>query len=226
MNEKLEKICGIAYSYKETVYDTYNQAKQLIEKNVEGVFVECGVAAGAQVFAMQVANEEYPVEKRRRIYGFDSFQGIPLAGAEDTEQPAIGAITHDKYAPISERLVSSGVTVHTLDNVLQNLNTFFPQGAEEIIFHKGWFQHTVPYAPAYMDKIALLRLDGDLYESTMVCLEVLYPLVSVFGVVIIDDYGLEGCRKAVHDYFYKKGLPLPDFKPVIGSGTVVYFHKF
>lgn len=225
MNEKLEKICGIAYSYKETVYDTYNQAKLLIERDIEGDFVECGVAAGAQIFAMQVANEEFPKNKRRRIYGFDSFEGIPLAGAEDTEQPAIGVITHDKFAPIEERLVSSGVTVHSLENVKENMNNFFPQGSE-ILLNKGWFQNTLRYAPAFIDKIALLRLDGDLYESTMVCLDHLYPLVSKYGVVVIDDYGLEGCKKAVHDYFHKMNLPLPQFKYVIGGGTVVYFHKF
>ena len=64
---------------------------------------------------------------------------------------------------------------------------------------KGWFSDTVPHHPN--QPIALLRLDGDWYDSTMVCLQNLYPKVVTGGIIIIDDYySWDGCSKAVHDY--------------------------
>ena len=68
-------------------------------------------------------------------------------------------------------------------------------------FHVGWFQDTVPHVQTSVNRIALLRLDGDLYESTLVCLKYLYPLVVEGGIIIVDDYGLKGCRMACDKYF-------------------------
>jgi hypothetical protein len=65
-----------------------------------------------------------------------------------------------------------------------------------------------------------LRLDGDLYESTEICLKYLYPKVSVGGVVIIDDYALDGAKMAVCDYFNDN---VPEMKLI--DGGVVYFIK-
>jgi O-methyltransferase len=218
MNEILQKCSSIAYSFKETVQHTYDCAEKLILENIEGDFVECGVAAGAQIGAMQCAIKQNNVN--RRIFAFDSFEGIPMAGEFDTEQAGIGEITHDKFAPIEQRLVSSGVTVHSLENVLDNFK-FFNLPTENIIFVKGWFQHTLHTVGGEMEKIALLRLDGDLYESTFVCLEYLYPKVVKGGIVIIDDYALNGCRQAIKDYFPK----MPKMIEVEGGGGVAYFVK-
>lgn len=63
---------------------------------------------------------------------------------------------------------------------------------------QGWFQDTLPSAP--IKHLAVLRLDGDMYGSTMEALNALYPKLSIGGYLIIDDYGLEGCKKAIHDY--------------------------
>ena len=216
----LEEICKVAYSFKATVYNSYELAKEMI--NVDGDFVECGVAAGAQIAAMQLALIETNCVKN--IYAFDSFEGIPMAGEFDTSQPGIGEIYHDKYAPLKERLVSSGITSHSIENVIHNFNEF-KLPLNNINFIKGWFQDTLP--DNKIDKISLLRLDGDLYESTFVCLQYLYPKVSIGGYVIIDDYALEGCMKAVHDYFsvYDFFTDIPVFTEVKGGGGVVYFKK-
>jgi Macrocin-O-methyltransferase (TylF). len=70
---------------------------------------------------------------------------------------------------------------------------------DRIVLHQGWFQDTLPeQAP---DQIALLRLDGDLYDSTFVCLNALYPKIASGGAVTADDYILVGCRQAIIDYF-------------------------
>ena len=74
--------------------------------------------------------------------------------------------------------------------------------------HQGWFQTTVPQFARDAAPIALLRLDGDWYESTMTCLEHLFPLVVSGGVVIVDDYGTwDGCSRAVHRYLADNDRP-------------------
>ena len=71
---------------------------------------------------------------------------------------------------------------------------------------RGWFDDTGPRYAAEQRPIALLRLDGDWYESTMVCLEHLFPLLVDDGLVLIDDYYTwDGCSRAVHDYLSRTG---------------------
>ena len=75
--------------------------------------------------------------------------------------------------------------------------------------HQGWFQDTVPRDAAAVGPIALLRLDGDWYDSTKVCLEGLYPSVVKYGSIVVDDYGhFEGCRKAVDEFVADLGYPV------------------
>jgi O-methyltransferase len=219
MNAKIEKIATIAYSNKDTVYHTYNTAKELIEKGIKGCFVECGVGAGAQIAAMKVACEE--LNSTKTIYGFDSFDGIPLAGEYDDEQPGIGAIKHDKMLPERDRLISSGITVHSKENVLNNF-AHFDLSTDNVFLIEGWFQDTLPAIRPKIFDIALLRIDGDLYESTMCCLQNLYDKVVEGGIVILDDHALAGANKAVSDYF---GDNMPDIKPVDGGGGVAFFIK-
>jgi hypothetical protein len=74
-------------------------------------------------------------------------------------------------------------------------------------FHVGWFQNTIPVDAGQLGPIALLRLDGDWYDSTKICLEHLYPLLSPGGIIILDDYYCwEGCRKATDEYRQKNGI--------------------
>jgi|APGre2960657373_1045057.scaffolds.fasta_scaffold01650_2 O-methyltransferase len=217
----LEEIGKHAYSYPETIQNSYDLAVKMINNQIEGDFVECGIAAGAQLMAMALANKENSGSKK--IWGFDSFQGIPMAGEFDDVQVGIGEITHDKFAPLSERLISSGITVHSLESVISN---FTNKGLYDssIRFVKGWFQNTLPEIADQVESISILRLDGDLYESTLVCLEYLYPKVSKGGAVIVDDYLLTGCRVAVEHYFKSIDEPVPEMICVDGN-MVHYFIK-
>jgi hypothetical protein len=222
MDNRIEEICKIAYSFKDTVYSTYSFAKQLILDNVTGCFVECGVAGGAQIAAMKLAIQD--ASSNRSIYGFDSFVGIPLAGEKDDEQPGLGKIDHDQTLPLKDRLVSSGITVHSKDNVEAHFRRF-GISMENVFLVEGWFQDTLPGIQNKIGDIALLRLDGDLYESTMVCLDNLYDNVVTDGIVIIDDYStLSGARKAVHEFFEKKEITHELFT-VPDSGGVKWFIK-
>jgi O-methyltransferase len=79
---------------------------------------------------------------------------------------------------------------------------------ERVRFLHGWFKDTLPTAP--INAVSILRLDGDIYESTMDALTALYPKVSPGGFVIVDDYGsVEGCRTAVEDYRKMHNLSEP-----------------
>lgn len=206
--DQLNTIVSMAYSTVNTVQNTYKLSKEV--RHLNGCLVECGVGAGAQLMVMALTDQ--------RVYGFDSFEGIPMAGIYDDQQPGIGAITHDTKAPLKHRLKSSGVTVHSIQNVRSN----FEQAGvcmAKVTLVPGWFSNTLPVYDT--GPIKLLRLDGDLYESTFVCLQYLYEKVVSGGVIIIDDYALPGCAKAVKDYFFK----LPELIEVEGSGGVVYFYK-
>lgn len=210
----LERIAKRAYSSLETVQASYDIACAAIRNGIPGDFVECGVGAGANAAAMALAIMDpahyWNENKRnaetlkqawppRRVHLFDSFTGIPQAGAEDVEFLAAGH--------------KAGLTAHSRKEV-ERAFTEWGLPLELFVFHEGMFARQVPFATgshfltgeeaahkiAHIEKIAVLRLDGDLYESTKVCIERLYPLVSKGGWIIVDDWDLSGARKAVLDY--------------------------
>lgn len=87
---------------------------------------------------------------------------------------------------------------------------------DRVQFLKGWFKDTLPVAP--IDTLALLRLDGDLYESTMDALSHLYYKLSLGGIVIIDDFIIPCCQRAVHDFRQREGISEP-IQTIDGSGV-------
>lgn len=193
MSTPLDYAKRICYSSEETLMFTYEIAKKL--KETTGVYVEAGVAAGAQIIAMAYGAPE------KTIYAFDSFEGIPLPSNRDDQMPGIRKLSEAERKELPEPgkqvLESSGATVVPLEHVKEHIVN---SGAsiKNVIFIKGWFENTVT---GISSPISLLRLDGDLYNSTYVCLEHLFPKVIKGGVVIIDDWQLPGCREACIDYF-------------------------
>jgi hypothetical protein len=188
-----------AYSTRATVENTKHYTQLVIDRNVPGALVECGIAGGAQIGAMLTVSG-----KSRWIYGFDSFEGIPLASKDDEVQPGIGVNPMVPYTNVSELLKSSGITVHSKESVRNNLNRWTNNDSDNVVLVKGWFQHSLaPYRQVFqqLGGIALLRLDGDLYESTKVCLGQLFPLLSEGGILIVDDWQLVGCKKACQEFF-------------------------
>lgn len=195
MKKELEYISQIAYSTKETIQNSYDCAIRIIDNNIDGDIVECGVGAGSQIASMCQALKDRCVSNRK-IWAFDSYQGIPIGTIEDEVQAGTGAIITEN----PKSLISSGVTVHSLSNVQGNLIRF---GLDLNYFNfvEGWFQDTLPIRANDINKISILRLDGDLYESTKVCLNYLFDKLVSGGVLIIDDWALVGCRKACDEYF-------------------------
>jgi hypothetical protein len=103
-----------------------------------------------------------------------------------------------------------------VDTVRRNIDKYGLLDGQ-IVFLEGWFKDTLPTAP--IERLAVLRLDGDLYESTIVALNALYDKVSVGGYVIVDDYHVvAGCRKAISDFLAVRGIA-PDLLEIDGVGV-------
>lgn len=222
MNEDLIKFAQSAYSTRETIQSTYDLSYYCIENGIEGDFVECGVAAGAQIGVMGFACDE--AKSNKHIYAFDSFRGIPFCSENDDQEPGLYVLDEPKpFVKDKEALLfPTGATVHSLFSVLTNIRNW-GLNTHRFFFIEGWFQHTVKDYTNNINKICFLRLDGDLYESTKVCLENLFPLVSEGGIVFLDDWILKGFRLACDEYFQSIGY-IPKIKTVANSQTV-YFIK-
>ena len=109
----------------------------------------------------------------------------------------------------------------SLDQVKTNFERYGLLDSQ-VRFLKGWFRDTLPQAP--IEKLAVIRLDGDLYESTMDTLVNLYPKLSIGGYLIVDDYGaVAACRKAVHDY--RESHDISDEIVPIGRTTGAFWQR-
>lgn len=200
----LDAIGKGAYGNFNTLQNSYNSAQHCIKNNIEGDFIECGVAAGSQIAAMALACQVNNVA--RTIWAFDSFQGIPMACENDDQQPGIEVFKEPRKKVKDKKslLISSGVTVHSLENVKSNMKQW-DIDLNYFKFVPGWFQDTVADYALQINRISILRLDGDLYESTRVCLEHLFPKLVSGGILIVDDWALKGCRLACDRYFQSLG---------------------
>lgn len=192
---------------------TFELVEHVLRDDVEGDLVECGVYAGGQPAIMSYVCTRY--SKRRTIHLFDSFEGIPQAGPMDDES-ITGLIGKGDGS-----LRTTGISACSLENVQLNMKKWGVD-ASSMKYHKGWFQDVLPKTE--MGPIALLRLDGDLYESTKVCLKYLYPKVQNGGWVVIDDYALTGCYKAVSEYLASINEK-PEIIPIKGGGGPVYWQR-
>lgn len=214
MMNRLEDLYPHVLGHKSSIQATYDIARLAIERGVPGDFVECGVYAGAQCAAMARALLDsnwfnWQVEGRR-VHLFDSFAGFPSIGEYDGDLRAVGT--------------KPGGSACSLEDVKANMQRWRVPD-ELLVYWDGPFVTTMPMAVGFGSvepdecaeelqtirpkNIAVLRLDGDLYESTKVCLQYLYPQVSPGGWVILDDYNLDGCRKAFGEYFDKREKPAP-----------------
>jgi O-methyltransferase len=161
--------------------------QEVLRLQVPGDFMECGVWRGGCAIMMK-AILKYHGNGYRNVWVADSFQGCP-----DPNPSQYPKDENDKHSTFKFLAVSQAEVEANFDRygLLDGGVKFLP----------GWFKDTLP---GPVKKLAILRLDGDLYESTMQALEALYSKVSPGGYVIIDDYGaVPGCKAAVRDFFLK-----------------------
>jgi hypothetical protein len=173
---------------------------------VPGAFVECGVWRGGSVLAMllTLADER---SDARDVYLYDTFEGMTKPTDADVsrlEKPALATwqSAEEKGEPAWGWLLGDFDETTVRDTVL---SSGYPES--RLHFVRGPVEETIP--DTVPDRIALLRLDTDWYESTRHELEHLYPRLVPGGVLIIDDYGhWEGARRAADEYFGEVGESL------------------
>jgi len=219
----LDVISQSLYSTRETQYNSYTLGRYVVENNIEGDIIECGVASAGNFASMMLGAISFEGGRNRKFWGFDSFEGIQLAGSKDTQQAGIGAITHDTNVPYESLLVSSGITSHSEENVMNNLKTWGLWDNLNIELVKGWVQNTIAPNLDRIEKISILRLDMDIYHPTKYTLDLLWDKISVGGVIIIDDWALDGVRIACEEFFAEKGIS-PKIETIPNS-TPTYFFK-
>lgn len=161
--------------------------------SVQGCIVECGTWRGGMIAGISAA-----YANERECFLYDSFEGLPPASINDGD--AALNWQQDVNSP------------YYYDNCKAELayaeSAMKLSGATNYHIIKGWFNETLPRFDRNK-KIAVLRLDGDWYDSTMDCLVNLYDCVEEGGVIIIDDYyHWTGCSRAIHDFFAKQNIPV------------------
>lgn len=170
--------------------------ESVLKENVPGDLLEAGVYRGGQSILMRGILKAYGVTDRKVILA-DSFEGLPEPDAKSSLDDVIA----------HELLKKVGLFAAGEDVVRQNFERY-GLWDDQVQFIKGWFSDSLPNAP--IDKLAIMRLDADYYQSTMDALTNLYPKLSVGGWVILDDYGHPlGCRQAVHEYREAQGIEDP-----------------
>jgi O-methyltransferase len=165
----------------------------VLRNNVPGDLIETGVWRGGATIFMRAVLKAYDVSDRV-VWVADSFEGLPEP--DDEKYPV------DK----GSKFHLFDVLHVSLDQVKDNFSRYGMLD-EQVKFLQGWFKDTLPDAP--IRRLAILRLDGDMYESTMDAMKSLYPKVSKGGFVIVDDYGIEACRKAISDYRLEHSISAP-----------------
>lgn len=162
---------------------------------VPGDIVECGVWRGGYLALAGMLRDELGFD--REIWGYDTFAGMTEPAAVDRKfhNQMSAAIPHAEM----DRGDHNAWCYASLQDVIANFSGVAKGRLRTV---KGPVEETLAVASNLPDRIAILRLDTDWYESTKAELEILYPRLSPGGVLIIDDYGeWEGARKAVDEYF-------------------------
>ena len=162
----------------------------VIEQGVPGDLIETGVWRGGSSIFMRAVLKAHG-DRDRVVWVADSFRGLPKPDPAHTDD-------------VEDKLWSYSALSVPLEEVRDNFRRYGVLD-EQVNFLPGWFSETLPKAP--IERLAVLRLDGDLYESTMTALRELYPKVSAGGYVIVDDYyAVRGCRRAVDDFRKEHGI--------------------
>ena len=189
--------------------DKFFESLELSERiaEVPGSIVEAGVWRGGMLAGLAEFHGD-----SRSYFAYDSFQGLPEAQAIDGEK--------------AKRYQSDATAANYFDNCAAEekfiKDLFLKLPGIDLKIVKGWFSDTLREANNLPDQIALLRMDGDWYESTMNIMEFLYPRVARGGVIIIDDYDYwVGCKKATHTYFNRNSLRVE----ISHHGLTPYFIK-
>jgi O-methyltransferase len=201
--ERYEQAAPYSMTSVERMYALHAGIRHVAAAGIEGDVVECGVWRGGS--SMLAASTLLALgDTERTLWLFDTFEGMSEPGERDV------AVSGDRMTDVWDQHRhdhESGLLAYsTIDEVRANMaSTGYPP--ERLRFVPGKVEDTIPGAGP--ERIALLRLDTDWYESTRHELEHLYPRLAAGGVLIIDDYGhWQGARQAVDEYLATLDAPL------------------
>ncbi|MDD4932602.1 MAG: macrocin O-methyltransferase [Methylacidiphilaceae bacterium] len=167
----------------------------VLAEGVEGDLLEAGVwRGGAAIFLKGILFAHR--DQTRRVFVADSFAGLPEPRPGDPM---------DAQLRVRNRVAASFLAVSE-EEVRDNFARYDLLD-DKVVFLKGFFHETLPKAP--IEKLALLRADGDMFRSTMDVLESLYDKLSPGGFCIIDDYALAPCRAAVEAFRERRRISEP-----------------
>ncbi|MGF1447317.1 MAG: TylF/MycF family methyltransferase [Pikeienuella sp.] len=165
-------------------------AERVLSEGIPGDFIETGVWRGGACVYLRAILKAHGVADRT-VWVADSFAGLPPPDAQ--AYPADKGDRHHRNSALA-------VPRHEVEEVFRRYGLY----DEQVRFLEGWFKETLPEAP--IERLALLRVDGDMYGSTWEALAALYDRVSPGGFVIVDDYGaVKACAQAVHDFLERRG---------------------
>jgi O-methyltransferase len=177
----------------------------VLADGVPGDLVECGVWRGGASILMRAVLAAYG-DQTRRVWLCDSFAGVPPPDpANYKADKGIRLHRHVNVLGVTEAVVRANFERYGLLD-------------DQVRFLPGWFKDTLADAP--IEQISVLRLDGDLYESTIQALDALYPRLSSGGFCIIDDYHVfRACEQAVADYRQQHGITA-EIVEIDGTGVL------
>jgi len=180
----------------------YERARELDEQGIEGDFVECGVYRGGSAALLGYALRRSVM--LRQLWLFDSFKGLPAPTSLD-----------GPYGPAYEGALVGDA--RRVEHLLRKVRA----PAEHVTIVPGWFHETLVSTP--IQRVALLHIDADFYESIKLCLERFYDALEPGGVVILDDYhAWPGCKAAVEDFARARSVQI---HLASDGGAPPYFHK-
>ncbi len=197
----IEHVKPFTMTSPERVYGLIHAIQYLHKNNISGDIVECGVWRGGSMIVAAKTLQKLG-DTSRTLWLYDTFEGMTAPTEHDVSSK--GTKASDKFKKRQSGEDSSDWCLASLEEVTANVHTTnYPK--DQIRFIKGKVEETLPAQSP--DKISLLRLDTDWYESTLHELETLFPKLSVGGILIIDDYAdWTGTRKAVDEYFAKHSI--------------------
>jgi hypothetical protein len=201
--EIYKKVKPYTMTSPERVFSLCEAVKYIHEKNIEGDIVECGVWKGGSMMAVAETLLRLG-DSSRNLYLFDTFEGMVPPTDKDVD---IAGVTAEALLKQSDKMKADSVWCCASLEVVKSAVKRIGYPDEKIHFVKGMVEQTISLNTP--DKIALLRLDTDWYESTRHEMEHLFPRLSKGGVLIIDDYGhWQGARKAVDEYIEKNKIKI------------------
>tara|TARA_E500000178_G_C16992251_1_gene741407 strand:+ start:122 stop:838 length:717 start_codon:yes stop_codon:yes gene_type:complete len=195
----LIKLCqNYSMTTYERMWSLIQSCNYVFEKNISGDFVECGVWKGGNIILMKEMMKKN--QNFKKIFCYDTFEGMPRPSKEDAKYNGKDALNIFNEHKEKNKGFCSSPLEEVKENIIRSSGNI-----DDILFIEGMVEKTLLDESNLPEKISILRLDTDFYESTKIEMEILFPRLVNNGILIIDDYGFwKGAKQAIDEYFKDK----------------------